>query len=265
MQEAIYQDVALDELDVSPHNVRDTAIMDELDDLVESLRIYHLLEPIVVQKKPNGRYEILIGQRRYLAAKRLNWPTIPARVLAKPLDDVDAALLSFTENVQRRELEREDKAKAAEYLKRRLGSAKAVADRLGVSERTVYRWLGYAAVPDSLKALVHTGRITPEQVTRLSTTMPDEESALAVAQRIVEVNPPRPARRRILEAAETMPDSSPDEIFALADQTRTPLRINFVLTPRYEDAIRRAAKDLGMDHNDVAHDATVDWLKANQY
>src|SRR5206468_1759979 len=100
-----------------------------------------------------SRYEILIGQRRYLAAKQLGWTHMPARVLSSSLDDLDAKILSLSENVQRRDLAPRDKADACVYLVGQLSSRQAVAQRLGVSEATVRRWLGYAAVPESLKAM----------------------------------------------------------------------------------------------------------------
>ena len=94
--------IPLDRLDVSDQNVRRQNITADIDSMMASLSTFGLLQPIVVV--PQGdRYSVIIGQRRYLAAKDLGWDTIPA-FISDPLDRVKGTILSLSENIQRRDL-----------------------------------------------------------------------------------------------------------------------------------------------------------------
>ena len=134
------------------------------------MEMFGLLQPIVVVPK-GDRFGVVIGQRRYLAAKHLGWDEIPALVLAKPLKATDAAILSFSENIQRRDLSARDKAEACSSLMETLGSVKAVAEVLGISQQTVRKWLGYAGVPEPVKIFVQPGGLTVPQAIRIANTI----------------------------------------------------------------------------------------------
>lgn len=256
--------IPLDKLDISESNVRRRDVTGDIDNLAQSLEEIGLLYPIVVRPK-GDRFEILIGQRRYLAAKQLGWDQMAARVLPETTGDVDAKVLSLSENVQRRELAPRDKADACVYLLQRLGTKTAVAERLGVSEPTVRRWLGYAAVPEALKALVEQGSLSASVATRLAQGVTDESTALAIAQRVAEMRPPKDERDRILAAAEAYADRPVDVILQRAAEMRVLTEVTFVLPERWAEAIGEASKDLAREPSDIARDATIEWLEVHRY
>lgn len=253
------QDIRLDDLMVSPSNVRKREITADIDDLAFSMATYGLQQPIVVQ--PRGtRYEILIGQRRFLAAKKLRWETLPAKVLPEPLSELGAKIVSFSENAQRRDLAPRDKAEVCEYLYRELGSVRAVAQRLGISEPTVRKWLGYAGVPAPLKDLVEQGRITRPVATRIAEHVPDEAQALAIATRLANEGPPAEQRERILDAVEEDPERPVEVIFQKAQEAREQTLIVFALPPSWTNAMRLAEREYTRSAGDIARDATIEWL-----
>lgn len=259
------QPVPLNQLYVSDNNVRQRDITVDLDELSRSLDTIGLQQPIVVQRRGINRYAVLIGQRRYLAAKELGWPSIPARILGNGLNDRDAKVLSFSENVQRRDLSPRDKADACEYLVDQLRSVRAVAKRLGVTEQTVRKWLHFAAVPERLKAMVEKNEITRDVATRIAQSVPDERQALRIARRIAEISPPKAERDRILDAVEQYPDRPMEVILRRAREARVRKEITFILPERYASALDRAANEMAMDANDVARDATIDWLRSRYF
>jgi len=73
------RDIPLEDLIIDKAQVRTTNVGAEIDELAESIRVMGLLEPIVVSPaEEDGKYEILTGQRRFLAHKKLKRPTITA-------------------------------------------------------------------------------------------------------------------------------------------------------------------------------------------
>ena len=78
-----------------PYQVREDAAMDEL---VESVRTYGILSPLLARPKGDG-YELVSGHRRRLAAQKLGLPTVP--VLVREMTDDEAVILMVDSNLQR--------------------------------------------------------------------------------------------------------------------------------------------------------------------
>jgi ParB family chromosome partitioning protein len=258
--EATFTKIPLDQLQISPDNVRRREITADLDDLAYSMETFGLQQPIVVQQR-GEKYEILIGQRRFLAAKQLGWEKIDARVLSQPLNELEAKVASLSENAQRRELTAQDKAETVTYLREQLGSVKAVANHVGLSEATVRKWLGYAAVPDAVKRLVEDRQITRSTAIRIAENVQDDSSVLAIAERLATLRPPAEERQRILDAVEQFPTRSVDVIFEKANEMKYQKEIIFVLPERWSEAIERASRELEREPNEIAMEATIDWLE----
>ena len=248
------------DLEVSKLNVRQRERTGDLDELVESIRLWGLLQPIVVKAK-GDRYEVLIGQRRFLAAKQLNWTEIDAKVVPDSTTELDARIMSFAENAQRRDLTPRDKSEACAFLLSKLGSIHDVSQQLGVSEQTVRKWVGYAAVPEQIKRLVEEGRITRPTATRISESVGDETRAVEIARRMADLAPAGQERDRILDAVEEYGNRPPDVIFRRAEEQKVRRVIQFDLPSRWVDVIERAEAQLAKEASDIAREATVEWLE----
>jgi ParB family chromosome partitioning protein len=79
--------------------------------LALSIREKGLLSPITVLKNYDGTFDLIVGQRRFLACKQLGWKTIPA-IIREEMDDTDATVSSLVENVHRADMSPIDKARA---------------------------------------------------------------------------------------------------------------------------------------------------------
>ena len=257
------QYVALENLDISELNVRRREITADLDELASSLQEFGLQQPIVVEPK-GERFSIVIGQRRYLAAKQLGWERISAIVLPRSLDRVEAILYSFSENIQRRDLSAQDKADACLYLRAELGSVAAVAKALGVTQPTVRKWLGYAAVPEAIKGFVGSNGLTVPQAIRIAQNVDDEQTAIDIARRVAE-KPVKAERDRVLESVEELPGRSIETIFRRAEEKQHQKEITFVLSESSARAIDEAAQERSTEANEIAMTATIQWLQDNRY
>lgn len=113
-----------------------TETMDEnLEDLVESIRKYGVLQPILVRKM-NGGFELVAGDRRLRAAKKAGYADVP--VIVRDLDDETTLILQATENLQRQGLnEGEKKRIVTELATRCKFSVQQIVDCLKKSESWV--------------------------------------------------------------------------------------------------------------------------------
>jgi ParB family chromosome partitioning protein len=132
----------------------------DIEELAESIRVMGLLEPIVVceAEKP-GKYEILTGQRRFLAHKMLKKKTIRAAVLKNRVDEFAAKAISVTENLIRRDLSQKELIDACTSLYKKYGSVRAVAESTGLSPSHVSQYVKYDRLIPQLKKLVDQGDV----------------------------------------------------------------------------------------------------------
>ena len=259
-----FRRIAIELLEVSDANVRQQNLMADIDDLAESMNEIGLKQPIVVQSK-NGHYEILIGQRRFSAAKQLGWSHIDARVEDAPRNPVESKIVSFSENIQRRDISPDDKADACRFLLEELGSVAEVARRLKITPQTVRKWLGYAAVPERLKALVGNQGITAPQAIRLAQFVGDEDKAVEIATEMIAMRSTPAQRSRVLAAIQEAPERPVDSVFRRADEMQHERSVTVVLPAQWGLALDRAARSLQTSATEVARDAIIEWLDGSRY
>jgi len=111
-------DIPLSMIDADPkRNVR--TVMDEakLREITESLKKVGQLTPAKVEKKHNGRFDMVFGFRRLEAAKLLEWPTLRCEIEEVALSGVDRRLANIAENLAREDLTTYDQAMAFRNLK----------------------------------------------------------------------------------------------------------------------------------------------------
>src|SRR2546428_10406028 len=148
------QEIPIDKIDISGFNTRkDLEAGNEdstITNLAESISKQGLLNPPTVRQK-GKRYELIAGQRRYLACRALGWKTIPCFV-RNDLTDEEATAVSLVENVHRAEMNPIDKATALQELYRHHGKdAKKVAKETGIGVQTIKRYLDLLELPEELK------------------------------------------------------------------------------------------------------------------
>jgi ParB family transcriptional regulator, chromosome partitioning protein len=148
------KDISLDSINVSELNTRKDLMAGtedaSLDDLSSSIKEKGLLTPIIVQKKEDGSYDLIAGQRRFLACKRLEWRTMPA-IIREEMDDTDATIISLIENVHRADMSPIDKAKAYQRIHEKYNDHSKVARETGVSNSTVRKYLKLLDLADSIQ------------------------------------------------------------------------------------------------------------------
>jgi len=123
-----------------------------LDSLASSLKQHGMVQPIVV-RKVGERFEIIAGERRWRAAKKIGFPTVP--VVVKEIPDDRLLEFAIVENIQRQELNPIEEAKAYFQLGELLRlTQEQVADRVGKSRPQVANTLRLLRLPSDLQGLV---------------------------------------------------------------------------------------------------------------
>lgn len=150
--------IKMDKIDRPLKVARELIDPEKVRELAESIRENTLLQPIILRPL-NGRYEIVAGDRRYLAHKLLNLTEIKA--IVKELDDQATVIIRGIENLQRVDLTTSEEAKTYLFLKEEGGlSQNEIAKRTGRAIMTIKRYLNFAQCPDWVRIAVDRKQIS---------------------------------------------------------------------------------------------------------
>jgi ParB family transcriptional regulator, chromosome partitioning protein len=129
-----------------------------MDDLVASLKVHGLVQPIVA-RKVGDKFEIIAGERRWRAARKAGLAMVP--VVLKEVPDDRLLEYALVENIQRQELNAIEEAKAYWQLGEHLRlTQEQVADRVGKSRPQVANTLRLLRLPSSIQDQVATGSVS---------------------------------------------------------------------------------------------------------
>lgn len=122
---------------------------EKIEELARTIHTHGVIQPIVIRKAEEG-YEIIAGERRFRAMKKLGWKEVPA--IIRNLDDKETASIALIENLQREELTAIEEAYAYEKLLELHGlTQEALAQRLGKGQSTIANKLRLLKLPDEIK------------------------------------------------------------------------------------------------------------------
>lgn len=145
-------EVLLTDLIPNPSNPRKEKKGAGFDELVESIRKKGVLEPIIIRKTKGVsgvKYEVVAGDRRFLASDRAGKTSIPA-ILMK-LSDEESHDICLIENLQRQDLSELDQAHGfKEYLDKHPKDLEALAERTGIGPEYIRRHVSVLALPKTI-------------------------------------------------------------------------------------------------------------------
>ncbi len=182
--EGAIQQLDITMLDRNPEQARKTFDEDSLKEMANSMKLYGVLQPLLVTKLPNGRYQIVAGERRYRAAMKANLTTVPAIIKDLPVEEIKA--ISLIENIQREDLNAIEAAEGIKELMTNHGlTQEAVADRIGKSRPYVTNLLRLLTLPEEVLEMVKSGKISSGHA-RALVTIDNKEFLINLAKQIVQ-------------------------------------------------------------------------------
>ncbi len=166
----------------NPFQPRSTFDEEEIRALAESLKRDGMLQPLVVRPS-GGLYQLVAGERRWRAAKAAGLERVPA--LVREVDDRKMLELALVENIQRRDLNPIEKARAFRQLMQlNSWTQEQVADAVGLGRPTVANFIRLLDLPQEAQEAVSRGTITMGHA-RALLAAPSRAAQLRLLQRVI--------------------------------------------------------------------------------
>ena len=261
----------------------------DVAELMQSIEAKGILEPLLV-RPADGRYELIVGSRRFEAAKRLGMKKVPA--VAKSMPDEEALIISLVENIQRRDVEPEEEydalmklrrlnpvlytstgelarviGKSRQYVEDRIAAIQTVRNirksgrsKIAVKQAPTREERKEGVLPIKHATFLHEAEEAPKVQ-----QIPEERRARklsALAETIAEL--PRPEAKRVVEHFVMAPQRPMEEIKRETEMLRA-VKLELLLDPRVADSLRRAAEERQTTMEAMAVLAIHAWLRQNKY
>jgi ParB family transcriptional regulator, chromosome partitioning protein len=150
-------DIAL--IDPNPFQTRRRVKEEALKELTESIKASGVVQPVVLRPTPNGRFQLVAGERRWMASQRAGKTTIPAVV--RQISNEQAMEITIIENLQREDLNPIEQARAFERLSREFGlTQEQIATRTGKDRASIANFIRLLKLPMGVQDTLETGALS---------------------------------------------------------------------------------------------------------
>ncbi len=150
--------ISIELIDQNPYQTRYHFGDQALEELANSIRANGVVQPVVVRPSADGRYTLILGERRCRASKLAGKTTIPAMV--RRVSDQQAAEMTVVENLQRQDLNCIEQASAFSKLSRDFGlTQEQIGLRVGVSRESVSNYMRLLKLPAAVLQHLQEGRL----------------------------------------------------------------------------------------------------------
>jgi ParB family chromosome partitioning protein len=175
--------LAVELIDPNPYQTRTSVDEGALQELAESIKATGVLQPITVRAVPGGRYQLIAGERRWMASRRVGKATVPA--IVRQVSNEQAMEMTIIENLQREDLNPMEQARAFERLGREFGlTQEQISQRTGKERSSVANFLRLMRLPAEVQALVQSNQISFGHAKALL-GLDTPEAVLSMANRVV--------------------------------------------------------------------------------
>jgi ParB family transcriptional regulator, chromosome partitioning protein len=152
-------EIALDKIERNPNQTRTSFDEEKLAELALSITATGVVQPITVRELPGGRYQLIMGERRWRASQIAGKTTVPA--IVRQVSDEQAMEMTIVENLQRADLNPMEQARAYERLSREFKlTQEQMAQRTGKDRASVGNFLRLLKLPDIIQGYVEDGTLT---------------------------------------------------------------------------------------------------------
>jgi ParB family chromosome partitioning protein len=181
--ESIHQ-LAVELIDRNPYQTREHVDEAALQGLADSIKATGVLQPITVRAVPGGRYQLIAGERRWLASQKAGKATVPA--IVRQVSNEQAMEMTIIENLQREDLNPMEQARAFERLGREFGlTQEQISQRTGKERSSVANFLRLLRLPPPVQAYISAGSLSVGHAKALL-SLDSAETMSKIAGQVVE-------------------------------------------------------------------------------
>lgn len=156
--EETVRNIAIKEIKPNPYQPRKIFDTKAINELRDSIKIHGVLQPIILRNAKKG-YEIVVGERRFRAAKEAKLKEIPAVV--RDLTEEEMMELSVIENLQREDLSPLEEAESYQFLMKKLSLTQAkLAERVGKSRPYIANFVRLLTLPEEVQVMLRDGSLS---------------------------------------------------------------------------------------------------------
>ena len=168
-------------IDPNPYQTRYLFDKELLQELADSIKTNGVVQPIMVRPGADGRYVLVLGERRVRASKLAGKATIPAMV--KRLSLQQAAEMTVLENIQRQDLNAVEQAEAFRVLSLEFKLTQAqIAQRIGVSRETISNYMRLLRLPEEVMQYMLDGQLSFSDAREILSLDNDEHIPILAAE-----------------------------------------------------------------------------------
>ncbi len=267
------KELPLKDLFIGKGQSRKTHVSRELTELADSIRTIGQLHPIVVCESSTmpGKYEILTGQRRYLACQELGKEDIWATILDRPIPEEEAKVISFAENIIKTDLPKEDVIDMCTYLWKIYGDHKIIAAKTGLPPEKVRENVKYISLIPELREVVDSGTVEQNTALRAQKALEavgevDPDVAVPLAKKLQGCIGAQQAKivQLVASGAATTVEEI-DEVINSVKTGPTLVDLRVKLFPEQNKALSNYAKGEGMKREDAAQSLIMESLASKGF
>ena len=170
--------IPVSQIEPNPEQPRKNFSHQEMEELINSIREYGIIQPLIVSKLDENRYQLIAGERRFRSAKILELKTVP--VIIRKVNDIQKLEISLLENIQRRDLNPMERARAYQRLISEFNlTQEEAAKKLGKARASITNTLRLLELPETIQQAIEEERITEGHAKALlSVREPEKQKAL---------------------------------------------------------------------------------------
>ena len=250
-------ELPIDKISIGMSQTRSQIAPQALDELAQSIAVQGLLEPIIVFR-PNSEtdeYEVIAGQRRFLACSKLGHSTIKALIREAPKDEFDAKGISLTENLLREDPSQADKIDVCTKLYNHYGTLKIVADKTGIPYRKVQEYVKSARLIPEMKELISQGYDVGSLLRAQDAATDDDgnvdvKAALAAASQFKGMSGAQ--QKKVVKKREEDPDADIEDLIDKAKTGEKITQIVVTISAGTHTTLKSLASSQGTTLDDMA-------------
>ena len=169
-----FKEIELTAIDISPLNYRRSFDVQALEDFALELAVHGVIAPVTLRPMPTGRYELVVGERRFRASRIASLPTIPAMI--RELTDEQVIEIQLSENLQREDPHPLYESHGIMLMQQAGKSIGEISARLGKSKAFVYGRIKLAGLISVIKDIFLANKMSMQQALDIASLSPQSQN-----------------------------------------------------------------------------------------